>query len=61
MAYRFEIIDEEYIEELKARSKKQAVLEELLKNERNFWTNLEEYESNLFDPTLSMFYAFWEI
>lgn len=61
MAYCFEIIDEECIGELKARSKKQAVLEERLKNERNFWANLEEYESNVLDPTLSMFYAFWEI
>ena len=66
MASRFEIVDEEYIEELKDKSEKENTRKstEYWKNvfkkwanERNFRANLEEYESNVLDQTLSQFYA----
>ncbi|PFX20808.1 hypothetical protein AWC38_SpisGene14732 [Stylophora pistillata] len=66
MASRFEIVDEEYIEELKDKSenentrKSTEYWKNLFKkwaNERNFQANLEEYESDVFDRTLEQFYA----
>ena len=65
MTSRFEIVDEEYIEELKGKSENQYTKNstEYWKNvfkqwgnERNFEANLEWYESD--DQTLSQFYAF---
>lgn len=66
MASRFEIVDEKYIEELKDRSENENTKKstEYWKNvfkkwanERNYETNLEEYESDVLDQTLSQFYA----
>ena len=65
MASRFEIVDEEYIEELKGKSKNENTKNsaEYWKNvfkkwanERNLQANLEEYESYVLDQTLSQFY-----
>jgi len=62
MASGFEIIDEGYIEELKDKSenkntrKSTEYWKKVFKkwaNERNFQANLEEYESNVLDQTLS--------
>ena len=63
MASRFEIVDEEYIEELKDKSEdentrnwKHGVLEERFQkvaNERNFQANLGGFESDVLDQTLS--------
>ena len=66
MASRFEMVDEEYIEELKDKSENENTRKstEYWKNvfkkwanERNFQANLEEYESDVLDQTLSQFYA----
>jgi len=66
MASRFEIVDEKYIEELKDKSENENTKKstEYWKNvfkkwanERNYETNLEEYESDVLDQTLSQFYA----
>ena len=66
MASRFEIVDEEYIEELKGKSENENTRKsteywknvfEKWANERNFQASLEEYESNVLDQTLSQFYA----
>ena len=67
MAYRFEIADEEYIEEVKDMSENETMKKRtkywrnVFKrwvNERNFQANLEEYESDVLDQTLSQFYTF---
>ena len=59
MASRFEIVDEEYIEELKVKSEDENTkkITEYWKNvfkkwasERNFQANLEEYEIDALDP-----------
>ena len=66
MASRLEIVDEKYIEELndKNESENKRKSTEFWKNvfkkwanERNFQANLEEYESDVLDQTLSQFYA----
>ena len=66
MTSRFEIADEEYIEELKDKRENQNTKKstEYWKNvfkkwanERNFQANLEEYKSDVLDQTLSQFYA----
>lgn len=66
MASRLEIVDEKYIEELKDKSENENTKKstEYWKNvfkkwanERNYETNLEEYESDVLDQTLSQFYA----
>ena len=67
MASRFEIVDEEYIEELKDKIENEdsknssEYWKNVFKkwaNERNFQANLEEYESDVLDQRLSQFYAF---
>ena len=45
IASRFEIVDEEYIEELKDKTE----------NERNLQANLEEYANDVLDQRLSQF------
>ena len=66
MASRFEIVDEEYIEELKDKSENKSTRKSTVywknvfinwANERNFQGNLEDYESNILNQTLSQFYA----
>ena len=66
MASRFEIVDEEYIEELKDKSENENTRKSMVywknvfkkwANERNFQANLEEYESDVLDQTLAQFYA----
>ena len=66
MTSRFEIVDEEYIEELKDKSENENTRKstEYRKNvftkwasERTFQANLEEYESDVLDQTLTQFYA----
>ena len=61
------MVDEEYIEELKDNSENENTKNstEYWKNvfkkwanERNFQANLEEYESDVLDQTLSQFYTF---
>lgn len=58
MVFRFEIVDEKYIEELKDKSENENTKKstEYWKNvfkkwanERNYEINLEEYESDVFD------------
>jgi len=65
MVSRFEILDKEYIKELKDKSKNENTRKstEYWKNvfkkwanERNFQANLEEYETDVLDQTLSQFY-----
>ena len=68
--FRFEIVDEEYIEELKDESenenmKKRQEKTEYWKNvfkkwanERNLQVNLKNYEGDVLDQTLSQFYTF---
>ena len=65
MESRFEIFDEEYIEELKVKSKNENTKnsmewwEKVFKkwaNERNLQANLEEYENDVLDQRLSQFY-----
>ena len=66
MASRFEIVDEEYIEQLKDErneNKKNSTewWENVFKkwaNERNLQANLEEYENDVLDQRLSQFWAF---
>ena len=57
MASRFEVVDEEYIEELNENTKKSTEywknVFKMWANERNFQANLEEYESDVLDQTLS--------
>ena len=64
MESRFEIVDEKYIEELKGKSENENTRKstEYWKNvfkkwanERNFQANLEKYESDVLDQTLSQF------
>ena len=61
MASRFEVVDEEYIEELNENTKKSTEywknVFKMWANERNFQANLEEYESDVLDQTLSQLYA----
>ena len=66
MASCFEIVDEEYIEELKDKSENEITRKstEYWKNvfkkwanNRQFQANLEEYASDVFDQTLAQFYA----
>jgi len=66
MASRFEIVDEEYIEELKDKSENENTKKstkcrknvfKTLENERNFQANLKEYGIDGLDQTLSQFYA----
>ena len=66
MESRFEIVDEKYIEELKDKSeientrKSTEYWKNVFKkwaNERTFQANLEDYESDVLDQTLSQFYA----
>ena len=66
MSSRFEVVDKEYIEELKDKSENENTRKstEYWKNvfkkwakERNFQANLEEYESDVLDQTLSQFYV----
>ena len=66
MASRCEIVDEEYINELKDKSENENTKKstEYWKdvfrkwaNERNFQANSEEYESDVLDETLSQFYG----
>ena len=67
MASRFEIVDEEYIEELKDKNENKSMKNiteywknvfKKLTNERNFQANLQEYESDFLGQTMSQFYAF---
>ena len=67
MASRFEIVDEEYIEQLKDKSEIENTKnrtewwENVFKkwaNERNLQANLEEYENDVLDQRLSQFQAF---
>ena len=60
MASRFEIVDEEYIEESKDKSEIENTKKSTehwknvfkkLANDRNFQANLEEYERNVLDQT----------
>ena len=64
MASRFEIVDEEYIEELKDKSENKNTKnstewwENVFKkwaNERNLQAKLEEYENDVLDQRLSQF------
>ena len=63
MASRFEIVDEEYIEELKDNENENTKnstewWKNVFKkwaNERNLQANLEEYESDVLDQRLSQF------
>ena len=66
MASRFEIVDEEYIEELKDKSENKSTRKSTVywknvfinsANERNFQGNLEDYASDILNQTLSQFYA----
>ena len=66
MASRFEIVDEEYIEELKDKSENKSTRKSTVywknvfinsANERNFQGNLEDYDSDILNQTLSQFYA----
>ena len=67
MESRFEIFDEEYIEELKVKSKNENTKNSMewwkkvfkkWANERNLQANLEEYENDVLDQRLSQFWAF---
>ena len=67
MASCFEIVDKEYVEELKDNTENENTKNstEYWKNvfkkwanARNFQANLEKYESGVLDQTLSQFYAF---
>ena len=59
---RFEIVDKEYIEELKGNSemKTRRIARSTGRtfSKRNFQENLVEYEVDVHDQTLSQFYAF---
>ena len=53
----FEIVDEEYIEELKGNSEMKT--RRIARSTgRNFQANLVEYEVDVLEQTLSQFYAF---
>ena len=65
-AKRFEIVDEEYIKELKDNNENENMKKSIeywknvvkkWVNERNFQANLEEYESDVLSQTLPQFYA----
>ena len=64
MMSHFEIVNEEYIKEVKDKSKNEnEYWKKVFKkwaNERNFPVNLEEYEyeGDVLDQTLSQFYTF---
>ena len=67
MASRFEIVDTEYIEELKDKSENENTKNSTERwknvfkkcaNERNLQANLEEYENDVLDQRLSQFRAF---
>jgi len=67
MASRFEIADEEVIEELRDKSDNENTKNSMeywknvfkkWVNERNFQANLEEYQSDVLHQTPSQFYAF---
>ena len=67
MASRVEMVDEEYIEELKDKKENENMKKttecwrNVFKNrmnEGNFQANLEEYENDVLDQTLSQFYTF---
>ena len=62
MAFRFEIVNEEYIEELKDKSENENTKNNtewwrnvflMWANERNLQANLEEYENDVLDQRLS--------
>ena len=64
MAVRFEIVDEEYIEELKDKSENENTKTSMewwknvfkkWANERNLQANLEEYELDVLNQRLSQF------
>ena len=63
MASRFEIVEEEYIEELKDRSENENKtstewwknVNKKWANERSLKANLEEYENDVLDQGLSQF------
>ena len=64
MASRFEIVDKEYIDELKDKSQNENMKngtewwKNVFKkwaNERNLQANLEEYENDVLDQRLSQF------
>ena len=64
MASRFEIVNEEYIEQLKDKSENESKKnstewrKNVIKkwaNERNLQANLEEYENDVLDQRLSQF------
>ena len=66
MASRFEIVDQQYIQELKEKSENENTKKstEYWKNvfkkwanERNLAPNLEDYQSDVLNRTLSQFYA----
>ena len=66
MASRFGIVDEEYIQELKEKSENEntkksreywKIVFKKWANERNLQPNLEDYQSDVLDQTLSQFYA----
>ena len=54
MPSRFEIVDEEYIEELKDKSGERTFSKKWA-NERHLQANLEEYENDAHDQRLSQF------
>ena len=67
IASHFEIVVEEYSKELKDKSENENTMNSTERrkdafirwtNERNLQANLEEYESDVFEQTLSQFYAF---
>lgn len=53
MSFRFEVIGEEYVEELKGKSENENTENVFKKepNERNFKANLEKYESDVREVT----------
>ena len=64
MVSRFEIVDEDYIEELKDKSENENTKNSMewrknvfkkWANERNLQANLEEYENDVLDQRLSQF------
>ena len=64
MASRFEIVDEEYIKELKDKSENENTKNSTewwknvfkkWENERNLQANLEEYDNDVLDQRLSQF------
>ena len=55
MASRFEIVDEKYIEELKDKSENES--KGKARSTGRTFSNLEVYESDALDQTLSQFYA----